>query len=388
MRFLLSSVVLLVLVAVHLDIISSSGTSNTGTTRNFKDIVLGRCYYYKEFMLDDVYRSSVNCSSVWLALYDAFAFKDPCSLTFQDYEPYFAAVVEGHLLDKSLFWSGTMKLVHSYASYIDLLYTTLEDTMAGWLVNGLTWCGNVTLPRNASDGIDYVSCPTNCDYFAAFWGLASRKFAERTRGVARVMVNGSRVDTNGSWVPAYRKNRESCGNGSVKTLVEDGTRHGLNVSCSDDPREVKHLLCVDHPTAPECLFATKKEQQGGYVRHRVWYMGGMYVTGCGTWGVCTSLGVVHGGYVRHRVWKMGGMYVTGCGTWGVCKSQGVWYMKGMYVTGCGTWGYIRHRAWYMGGMYVTGCGTWGYIRHRAWYKGGMYVTGCGTWGVCTSQGVV
>ncbi|XP_048588917.1 ADP-ribosyl cyclase/cyclic ADP-ribose hydrolase [Nematostella vectensis] len=306
MRFLLSSAVLLVLVAVHLYSISSSGTRNTGTTRNFKDIVLGRCYYYKEFMLDDVYRSSVNCSSVWLALYDAFAFKDPCSLTFQDYEPYFAAVVEGHLLDKSLFWSGTMKLVHSYASYIDLLYTTLEDTMAGWLVNGLTWCGNVTLPRNASDGIDYVSCPTNCDYFAAFWGLASRKFAERTRGVARVMVNGSRVDTNGSWVPAYRKNSffgkyelpnlqshfvtelriivmhtigtsvnhiESCGNGSVKTLVEDATRHGLNVSCSDDPSEVKHLLCVDHPTAPECLFATKKEQQGG-----VWkYVGIIFI---------------------------------------------------------------------------------------------------------------
>lgn len=41
----------------------------------------------------------------------------------------------------------------------------------------MTFCGNENLPRDTSDGIDYISCPDwskDCDYSAAFWGLASK----------------------------------------------------------------------------------------------------------------------------------------------------------------------------------------------------------------------
>ena len=42
-----------------------------------------------------------------------------------------------------------------------------------WIVNGLNFCGNVNLPRNTTDGIDYDFCPNNCDYKTPFWGQAS-----------------------------------------------------------------------------------------------------------------------------------------------------------------------------------------------------------------------
>ncbi|KAK3731821.1 hypothetical protein QZH41_020188 [Actinostola sp. cb2023] len=104
-----------------------------GSTANLREIVLGRCWYYKQFKQQNVKRSP-NCSTLWKTFHDGFAFKDPCKLTFDDYQPFFDVVVGEDIMDKSLFWSGTYKAVHSYSDF-DLRFTTLEDTLEGALID-------------------------------------------------------------------------------------------------------------------------------------------------------------------------------------------------------------------------------------------------------------
>lgn len=39
-----------------------------------------------------------------------------------------------------LFWSKTKKIVHDFTEKRDC-FLTLEDTLVGFIMNGLTWCG-------------------------------------------------------------------------------------------------------------------------------------------------------------------------------------------------------------------------------------------------------
>ncbi|KAJ7328113.1 hypothetical protein OS493_025513 [Desmophyllum pertusum] len=291
----------LLLSTVHLSV------QDKGSTPHIKEIVVGRCYdyQYKKFGLNAT--TWKNCSKIWEALYGAFAYKNPCNLTFADYKPYFDEVGMADIYNKSLFWSGTYRAVHLYSEF-GARFTTLEDTMTGWIVNGLTFCGNGNLSRSTTDGIDYDSCPNwskNCDYTAPFWGPASKIIAENSRGIVRVMVNGSRVSGDGKHRPAYKRESffgkyelpsfqvdkitklmilvihtihgteyERCGKSSIKLLQEDAKGRGISVSCHDDPDDVRHILCVDHPLSPECIFLN----EAGYRNPR-----GLAVFGKASW---------------------------------------------------------------------------------------------------------
>lgn len=253
-----------------------------GSTQHLRDIVIGRCWDYQR---QKNVSSVKNCLGIWGIFSKAFAYKDPCNTSFEDYKPYFDEVgMETVRPNKSLFWSGTYKEAHLFSDF-DSRYTTLEDTMAGWIVNGLTWCG---AKSNTTDGIDYSSCP-KCDYFTPFWGQASLKFAEKASGIVRVLLNGTRFDKQGHPTPAYKNDSyfgkyelpnfrvkevthllvlvvhsiggadlESCGNGSIKQLQDDAKKRGINTTCYDDPDDIEHLLCADHPTSRECLFFKNK----------------------------------------------------------------------------------------------------------------------------------
>ncbi|KAL9964495.1 hypothetical protein ACROYT_G028144 [Oculina patagonica] len=149
---------------------SVSLTYSYGSTKHLKDIVLGRCWDFQRQKVRE--GSAKNCSKIWETFYSAFAGKDPCNTSFADYAPYFDEVgMDIVKPNKSLFWSGTYKEAHLFSDF-DARFTTLEDTMAGWIVNNLTWCGAQT---NTTDGINYSSCPKDCDYWTPFWGLASTR---------------------------------------------------------------------------------------------------------------------------------------------------------------------------------------------------------------------
>ncbi|XP_015761884.1 PREDICTED: ADP-ribosyl cyclase/cyclic ADP-ribose hydrolase-like [Acropora digitifera] len=255
---------------------SNCAERSNGSTRHLKDIVLGRCW---DFIRQK--RLTKNCSTIWNKFYTAFAHKDSCKTTRQDYKAFFDEVgMDTVKQNKSLFWSGTYRVAHAFSEF-GARFTTLEDTMAGWIVNGLNWCGS---GKNGSDGINYTECPKGCD-IVPFWEEASSRFALNASGVVRVLLNGSNRNASGFPSPAYRKSSffaqfelpnmrparvtkllvlvmhtigssevETCGNGSIKVLLKDAKRYNLTPSCHDDPDDVEHLLCVDHPYSYACQF--------------------------------------------------------------------------------------------------------------------------------------
>ncbi|KXJ05383.1 ADP-ribosyl cyclase/cyclic ADP-ribose hydrolase, partial [Exaiptasia diaphana] len=51
-----------------------------------------------------------------------------------------------------------------------------------------------------------------------------------------------------------KKEREKCDTESIKILMKDAKLRGLKVVCYDDPDDVRHILCTDHPNAEQCRF--------------------------------------------------------------------------------------------------------------------------------------
>lgn len=275
-------------------------TGSKGSTTHLREIVIGRCWDYQRLKSHEVTK---NCSKIWGIFSKAFAYKDPCSVSFADYKPYFDEVgMDIVKPNKSLFWSGTYKEAHLFSDF-DSRFTTLEDTMAGWIVNNLTWCGTQD-NTTSGDGIDYSFCPASnksCDYITHFWGKASERFAKKASGIVRVLVNGSRLSVSG--YPAFKndsyfatrelpnlrvkevtnlivlvvhtigadsKNLESCGKGSIKLLQDTASNRGIKTTCYDDPDQVEHLLCADHPLAKECIFFKNSERKIAQTVNQGW----------------------------------------------------------------------------------------------------------------------
>lgn len=85
-------------------LITPYNTELSGSTPNLKDIFIGRCwdFQYKKFASSRPLALHLwkNCTNIWSIFHKCFAFKDPCKLTFSDYEPYFAAFGESKVINK------------------------------------------------------------------------------------------------------------------------------------------------------------------------------------------------------------------------------------------------------------------------------------------------
>ena len=64
-------------------------TVSKGSTTHLREIVTGRCWDYQRLKSHEVTK---NCSKIWGIFSKAFAYKDPCSVSFADYKPYFDEV--------------------------------------------------------------------------------------------------------------------------------------------------------------------------------------------------------------------------------------------------------------------------------------------------------
>lgn len=252
-----------------------------GTTQHLKEIFLGRCWDFIENRGKDLENpSKVDCNELWETFSKSFAFKGPCDVTSKDYALFFDLYDEKPLNDKVMFWSGTRELTHAYTRLYDR-FTTLEDTLAGYLLNGLRWCGSKEDP-----GIDYKECPYECSKQKAFWGLAAAKLARRARGIVHVMLNGTRqhlvdrqifpsfmddsylAENQLSSLPVrdvkefrilvghtlHHKSLERCDSLTILELQNRAKARGLKTTCFDNPYFIRHLLCLDNPGDPLCLF--------------------------------------------------------------------------------------------------------------------------------------
>ncbi|XP_044274294.1 ADP-ribosyl cyclase/cyclic ADP-ribose hydrolase 1 isoform X1 [Varanus komodoensis] len=253
-----------------------------GTTEQLREIILGRCYNYIATINPDL--RDKDCIAIWDMLEHAFMYKHPCNATEKDYQPMMD--VAHHSIPcnkvttvcaprKSLFWSKTNDLVHRYTK-ATRNYFTLEDTLPGYIADGLSWCGNPSSP-----GINYNSCPkwTECENnpSSIYWKMASKMFAEAACGTVQVMLNGSigggayrdnsilgsveMVNLNPDKISKVQiwlmhdidgPQSESCMGHSVTKLKEILERRKISVSCKDNYRPVQLLQCTNNPDHAAC----------------------------------------------------------------------------------------------------------------------------------------
>ncbi|KAK3748636.1 hypothetical protein QZH41_004511 [Actinostola sp. cb2023] len=83
------------------------------------------------------------------------------------------------------------------------------------------------------------------------------KLALRARGIVHVMLNGTRQHLIDKQIfPAFMDDRERCNSLSIKELQNRLVARGLKTSCYDNPYVFRHLLCLNQPNDPLCLFKT------------------------------------------------------------------------------------------------------------------------------------
>ncbi|KAG8505863.1 ADP-ribosyl cyclase/cyclic ADP-ribose hydrolase 2 [Galemys pyrenaicus] len=267
------------------------GWRGEGSHPHLQSLFLGRCVQYLD-LLSPEERRDKNCTAIWEAFQVVF-YKDPCNVTFSDYDLF------------ALFWENNHLLVTSFAENTRR-FTPLCDVLYGRVGDFVSWCGH----KNGS-GLDYESCPTMQDCednpVDSYWKRASMQvtlgavglaglgpmgmgrglrrhrpagryialephfpdrqlkicfflqYAEDSSGVIYVMLNGS--DPAGAYplkgffadyeIPYFQKDKitrfevwvmheiggpivESCGEGSVKTLEDRLKGMGFQYSCIND----------------------------------------------------------------------------------------------------------------------------------------------------------
>ncbi|XP_039097466.1 ADP-ribosyl cyclase/cyclic ADP-ribose hydrolase 1 [Hyaena hyaena] len=244
-----------------------------GTTAHLYEIILGRCYTYTQIVRPDL--GLKDCPKIGKAFTKAFLSKDPCNSTEQDYQPLMELTNQTVPCDKTLLWSKTRDLVHEY-TWVQQGLFTLENTLLGYMMDGLTWCGD-----SGSSEINYQSCPDwrkDCsnNSVSVFWSTVSKRFAGDACGVVHVLLNGSirkifdekstfgrvevlnlhpeKVHTLQAWVMQDITNTssDSCLDSSIKDLKLILSKRNITFTCQNNYRPVRLLQCVKYPEHSSC----------------------------------------------------------------------------------------------------------------------------------------
>ncbi|KAM5339576.1 ADP-ribosyl cyclase/cyclic ADP-ribose hydrolase 1 [Glossophaga mutica] len=247
--------------------------SGNGTTPYFPEIVLGRCYTYTRFKRPELRHK--DCQEIVKAFQNAFLSKDPCSSREQDYQPLMKLTSQDIPCNKAIFWSKSRELVHQYTQVQQEMFT-LEDTLLGYLADGLRWCGDA-----GSSEMNYKSCPDwrkDCrnNTVSVFWDTVSRQFAENACGVVQVVLNGSisnifdknstfgrveihnlhpeKIPTLQAWVIHDLEGplSHTCSSYLINDLRQIVEKRNIMFICQDDYRPVKLLQCVREPEHQFC----------------------------------------------------------------------------------------------------------------------------------------
>ncbi|XP_040093272.1 ADP-ribosyl cyclase/cyclic ADP-ribose hydrolase 1 [Oryx dammah] len=224
----------------------------TGSTADFQKIIQERCDTYPQQIWS--YFRNRNCQEIRQAFMSAFISKDPCKATKEDYKPLIDLADSTVPCGKRVFWSKTKELAREYAKKRGLV--TLEDTLLGYLADGLNWCG-----EPGSSDLNTWSCPDwkrDCrtNFLSVFWEVLSERFAASACGTVQVVLDGSlenafdemsifgRVEapnlspvvTLQAWLvhdPA-KPPRDSCSGSSIKKLKSILSERKVRFICWDN----------------------------------------------------------------------------------------------------------------------------------------------------------
>uniref|UniRef100_A0A4W6E1B0 ADP-ribosyl cyclase/cyclic ADP-ribose hydrolase n=1 Tax=Lates calcarifer TaxID=8187 RepID=A0A4W6E1B0_LATCA len=130
-----------------------------------------------------------DCEKIWSTFEQAYVGQDPCNVSMGAYDPLIAAAPFRPACNRMMFWSKTKEVVHDFTEKRDC-FLTLEDTLLGSVLDGLTWCG-----KQGSSETFTAGCPgwTDCSNnpVRSFWNRASAAFADVACGDVTAMLNGS-----------------------------------------------------------------------------------------------------------------------------------------------------------------------------------------------------
>ncbi|CAI5672766.1 unnamed protein product [Oreochromis niloticus] len=148
--------------------------------RNIKSTFFSRCEKFKEH----------DCKKLWDLFEKAYVNKDPCNVPMEAYNPLLAEVPFKPQCNKVMFWSGTKDLVHDLTAKRKDCFVTLEDTLLGSILDGLTWCGKQGKNGTFSNGCpEWSECENNP--VRSFWRSASAAYADAACGDVTAMLSGS-----------------------------------------------------------------------------------------------------------------------------------------------------------------------------------------------------
>ncbi|XP_071085560.1 ADP-ribosyl cyclase/cyclic ADP-ribose hydrolase-like [Haliotis cracherodii] len=254
-----------------------------GTTPDIRELVLGRCVDYQTninpgpFCVNGV-SNHRNCTALADKFTSAFAFQPGCNVSYSRYDDFLKAAEIDVPPGQSMFWSGVYGVVQMYSNRGQRA-TVLEDTLIGYMVDGLQFCAQ-TDPPGITYGADCpgfdqtANCTNNAEF--SFWAMASKHYASHASGEAHVMLNASRdqpfrdssffatwevPNMNASQlskvnilmvhIPGQRI-RSTCNSNNISGLKKRLRDRNIASSCQDSPRGPQTMLCVDYPGEREC----------------------------------------------------------------------------------------------------------------------------------------
>ncbi|KAI4903831.1 hypothetical protein NFI96_013936 [Prochilodus magdalenae] len=126
-----------------------------------------------------------DCEGIWRAFEQAYVGKDPCDVPAEAYDSLIHSVTQHVACGTMLFWSKTNSMAHAFTDNRECL-STLEDTLLGFMFDGLTWCS-----RNGSQETFTTDCPgwSACqdNPVRSFWIRASTNVSMPNPLVLRVV---------------------------------------------------------------------------------------------------------------------------------------------------------------------------------------------------------
>ncbi|XP_067669574.1 ADP-ribosyl cyclase/cyclic ADP-ribose hydrolase-like [Haliotis asinina] len=253
-----------------------------GTTPGLRELVMGRCTEYQTIVnptqLCGNEQQRKNCSEISDNFMTAFSYQPACNVTFSRYDNFIRTANTDVTRNKAMFWSDVYGVVQQYTNRGQRAMA-LEDTLIGYIGNGLRFCAQESHPGIAYNqecaGWDQTdTCPYNAEF--SFWVKASSNFAAQASGDVYLMLNASlalafyNTSFFGVWeLPNLNSSkvtkvnvllvhipgqtvRSKCSSENISSLQRRLRDRNIGFSCQDSPRGPQAMLCVDHPTEEEC----------------------------------------------------------------------------------------------------------------------------------------
>lgn len=281
-------ILVLLLFQLHCTFSQQPCRSFESATENLREIVIGACTIYQQNVNQPVFCTEGfrNCSEIWEAFLDAFAYQPKCNVSDERFDKFMQLTDHSIPRDKSLFWENVYPFVLRFANS-GQRYFALSDTLPGYIGNGPQWCSDPNEPMGMSP--PGTVCPSwgilpDCPQSAqrAFWIAASKNFGRRASGEIFILLNATfdPIFANDSYNALYElpylqekivtrttvllinekptKGRTKCDDPSLDTIVFKLKERDIEYVCIENRRDVVEAFCFDYPTSEMCKILDEK----------------------------------------------------------------------------------------------------------------------------------